>query len=447
MPLDDLAEYNLHLLSGCVIQQPMTDKQWPANRTSATAVFDLFSPAFKRNPFTTFARMRQNAPIYAHVSPGGATTWYITRYEEVLAVLKDNDHFVKDVRNTKEHQPVTSAHPPLSQLINQNMLFADPPNHTRLRALVNQAFTPRRVEQTAPRIQTAANELLDRVAARGQMELIADYALPLPLVVICEMLGIPAADQPDVADWSQAIISPGGRGLGRRARNQKMRALVDYFERMFAERRQRPQDDLVTALVQARMEAGDWLSEAELSSMVALLLVTGYETTVNLIGNGVLALLQNPAQLAWLRENKAEWGTAVWQTAVEELLRYDGPVETSTTRWVRADFIFQGHFMRRGDVVRVSLASANRDAGQFTNPDELDVTRTDNKHLAFGHGIHYCLGAPLARLEGQIGLQTLFNRFPHIRLAVPLEELVWRPGVLFRGLARLPLVGVADESR
>ncbi len=396
--------------------------------------FDLFSPAFKRDPFAAFARMRQEAPIYAHVSPGGATTWYITRYEDVLAVLKDNDHFVKDVRNTKENKPAAPARPTLHQLINQNMLFADPPDHTRLRALVSQAFTPRRVEQTAPRIQATADELLDRVAARGQMELIADYALPLPLVVICEMLGIAAADQADVADWSQAIISPGGRGLGRRARNQKMRALVAYFERMFAERRRWPQDDLVTALVQARMEAGDRLSEAELSSMVALLLVTGFETTVNLIGNGVLALLLHPAQLTRLRANEGGW-----DTAVEELLRYDGPVETSTTRWVRADFTFKGHRMRRGDVVRVSLASANRDPAQFTDPDELDLARADNKHLAFGHGIHYCLGAPLARLEGQIGLQTLFGRFPTLRLAVPPEELVWRPGVLFRGLTKLPL--------
>ncbi|HRQ36326.1 MAG TPA: cytochrome P450 [Chloroflexota bacterium] len=415
-------------------RSPITDYRSPIT-DYRPMTFDLFSATFKRDPFATFARMRQEAPIYAHVSPHGVTTWYITRYEDVLAALKDNDHFVKDVRNTKEGKPATAVRPTLHQLINQNMLFADPPDHTRLRALVSQAFTPRRVEQAAPRIQAAADELLDRVAGAGQLELIADYALPLPVVVICEMLGIPADDQADVADWSQAIISPGGRGLGQRIRKQKMRALVDYFERMFADRRRQPQDDLVTALVQARMAEGDRLSEAELSSMVALLLVTGHETTVNLIGNGALALLQNPAQLSWLRANA--WG---WGTAVEELLRYDGPVETSTTRWVRADFTFKGHSMRRGDVVRVSLASANRDATQFTDPDVLDVARADNKHLAFGHGIHYCLGAPLARLEGQIGLQTLFGRFPHLRLAVPPEELAWRPGVLFRGLDQLPLI-------
>ncbi len=397
--------------------------------------FDLFSPVFKRNPFITYAQMRQDVPIYAHPSPQGAVTWYITRYEDVLAVLKDNDHFVKDVRHTKESQSSPATQPTLHQLINQNMLFSDPPDHTRLRALVSQAFTPRRVEQAVPQIQSTADRLLAQVVAKGQMELIADYALPLPLVVISEMLGIPANDQAKVADWSQAIISPGGKGLRPRVRKEKMQALVDYLAQMFMDRRERPQDDLVTALVQARMEAGDRLSQAELSSMVALLLVTGYETTVNLIGNGVLALLQHPVQLAWLMEDERRWGTAV-----EELLRYDGPVETSTTRWVREGFIFKGHHMRRGDVVRVSLASANRDSDQFVRPDELDLSRTDNKHLAFGHGIHYCLGAPLARLEGVIGLQTLFSRLANLRFAVPLDELVWRPGVLFRGLEQLPLM-------
>lgn len=412
------------------------------NEPLCAPAYDLFSPAFKRDPFATFARMRQEAPVYSHVSPGGATTWYITRYEDVLAVLKDNDHFVKDVRQTKAGAPPQApAKPTLHQLINQNMLFSDPPDHTRLRALVSQAFTPRRVEQAAPRIQAAADELLDHVAQADQIELIADYALPLPVVVISEMLGIPAGDQTAVADWSQAIIAPSGRGLGQQMRKQKMRALVDYLEGMFAERRRQPQDDLVTALVQARMDSGgERLRESELSSMVALLLVTGHETTVNLIGNGALALLQNPAQLARLREHDGGWATAV-----EELLRYDGPVETSTTRWVRADFTFQGCQMRRGDVVRVSLASANRDEAQFTCPDQLDVTRTDNRHLAFGHGIHYCLGAPLARLEGQIGLQTLFTRFPTLRLAAPPAALVWRPGVLFRGLESLPLRYTAGD--
>ncbi|MCB8979735.1 MAG: cytochrome P450 [Ardenticatenaceae bacterium] len=377
--------------------------------------------------------MRQEDPIYAHRSPGGGTIWYITRFAEVTAVLKDNDHFVKDIRHTLPPDFKTPRKSAMHRLINENMLFADPPDHTRLRALVNQAFTPRRVEQLAPRIQHITDELLDEIAVAGQADLIADFALPMPVRIIAELLGIPPADQAQVADWSQAIISPGSRDLNYSARKRKVRAFVAYLQEMFAQRQKSPQDDLISALVQAE-EAGERLNEAELSSMVALLLVTGHETTVNLLGNGALALLNHPEQLGILRENGG------WETAVEELLRFDGPVETSTTRWVREDFVFEGHPMQRGDVVRVVLASANRDACHFAQPDTLDVTRRDNRHLAFGMGIHYCLGAPLARLEGQIGLQTLFERFPNLRLSAPVEELAWRSGILFRSLKSISII-------
>ena len=397
------------------------------------ANYDLFSPTFKANPFPTFAAMRANDPIYAHRSPGGSTIWYITRYEDVTAVLRDNEHFVKDVGNTLPPGTAKPRKSSLNRLINENMLFADPPDHTRLRALVNQAFTPRRIAQMAGQVQTITNELLEAIQDMGEADLIASFALPMPVRIIAELLGIPAGDQARVADWSQAIISPGSRNLNYSTRKRKVRAFVNYLQRMFAIRQETPQDDLISALVQAE-EAGERLNEAELSSMVALLLVTGHETTVNLLGNGALALLQYPEQLAILRERPE-----LWETAVEELLRFDGPVETSTTRWVRADFEFQGHKMRRGDVVRVVLASANRDPSYFARPDILDVTREDNKHLAFGMGIHYCLGAPLARLEGRIGLQTLFTTFPNLRLAIPAHKLEWRSGVLFRGLKQLPV--------
>lgn len=402
----------------------------------AKAPYDLFSPAFKRDPFPTYAHMRQQDPIYAHTSPGGVTTWYITRYDDVLTVLKDNRHFVKDVRNTvpEEERPLPPKSPTIHDLINQNMLFSDPPDHTRLRALVNQAFTPRRMEQMRGRIQQVADGLLNTVAKSGEMDIMADYALPLPVVVICELLGIPAADQAQVADWSQAIISPGSRGLRARERKRKLRAFVDYLGQMFANRQQTPQDDLTTALVQAEME-GDTLSEAELSSMVALLLVTGHETTVNLIGNGVLLFLQHPDQL-----QRALQSESAMATAVEEILRFDGPVETSTTRWVSQDVEFKGRQLKQGDVVRVVLSSANREVVCAPRPHQFDVCQPNNKHLAFGHGIHYCLGAPLARLEGIIGFQTLFCRFPTLRLANPVDPLNWRSGVLFRGLERLPVV-------
>jgi cytochrome P450 len=392
--------------------------------------YDLFSPQFKADPFPTYARMRQEAPVHGHIAPDGRTIWYITRYEDVTAVLKD-PRFIKNPHAGQSPSASSSSH----RALNENMLFADPPDHTRLRALVNQAFTPRRVEALAPRIQTIADDLLDVAAQQEEMDLIADLGLPLPVHVICELLGIPRRDREKVSDWSQAIISPGSRGLNYSARKRKVRHFITYLRELFADRQARPQDDLTTALVQAE-EAGDRLSESELSSMVALLLVTGHETTVNLIGNGALALLQHPDQLALLRADPS-----LWDRAIEELLRYDGPVETSTSRWAGENIEFKGHLMRKGDLVRVVLASANRDTAVFDLPDQLDITRSDNKHLAFGLGIHYCLGAPLARLEGKIALGTLFGRFPNVRLVGPAAQLEWHSGVLFRGLKRLPVVG------
>ena len=395
--------------------------------------YDLFSPKFKTDPFLTFAHMRHHAPIYPHRTPKGETVWYITRYDDVLTVLKDTDNFIKDQRNLEALERKQPFQPP-NTAINQNMLFSDPPAHTRLRSLVNQAFTSRRVDAMQPHIQAIADRLLDQVAPQGAMDLIAAYALPLPVIVICDLLGIPADDQDAVCDWSQAIISPGRQQLNFSKRRRIMKRFIAYVRHLIQTRQQNPIDDLISALVQAEETGGDKLSAEELSGMVALLLVTGHETTVNLIGNAVLALLQNPDQLALLRDSPS-----LIDQAIEELLRYDGPVETSTTRWVKRDLIFQGHKLRRGDIVRVVLSSANRDSAQFSDPDRLDFTRKDNRHLAFGHGIHYCLGAPLARLEGRVALQTLFHRCPNLRLDTAPADLRWRPGVLFRGLDALPV--------
>lgn len=397
---------------------------------------DLFSATFKADPFPTLAKLREQEPVYAHLAPYGARIWYITRYEDVLAVLRDNKRFTKNPR--WERGTSSSASPThfgrnLSQMISQNMLFADPPDHTRLRALVGQAFTPRRVEALAPRIEAIAEELLTRVRPHGRMELIADFALPLPMRVIMELLGIPAADQSQVHEWTKAIIAPSRHGIRLRQRQRNIRAFVAYVQAMFAERHARPQDDLITALGQAEEVGGDKLSEAELTSMVALLFVTGHETVVNFIGNGLLALLAHPEQTAELRTNPA-----LLERAMEELLRYDGPVETSTTRWAREDVLLGGQTIRKGDVVRVVLASANRDAAVFGAGDGLDFGRAENPHLAFGYGIHYCLGAPLARLEGRIAFPRLLA-LPNLRLAVPPAELKWHLGVIFRGLEAVPL--------
>lgn len=393
--------------------------------------YDLFSPAFKADPFPTYATMRIENPVYAHTAPDGSTIWYITRYADVAAVLRNDVDYCKDPAHAGDKPPRRGS--ATNRLINNNMLFSDPPDHTRLRALVNKAFTVRRVEALAGRIEAAAVELVDAIDAQREADLIAQFALPFPVVVISDLLGIPAADRAAVAEWSQAVISPGSRGLNFTARKQSIRAFVDYLRTLFARRGAEPHDDLISALVQAE-EAGDRLDEEELFSMVALLLVTGHETTVNLIGNAALALLQHPDQRQQLRQD-----ATLWSAAVEELLRYDGPVETSTSRWVRRDNEMAGQQLRRGDQVRAVIASANRDSAQFERPDELDIGRRDNKHLAFGFGAHYCLGAPLARLEGVIGLRTLFERLPELRLALPTAELNWRSGVLFRGLHNLPV--------
>ena len=394
---------------------------------------DLFSPKFKADPFPTYAEMRQSCPVHAHSAPYGGTIWYITRHADVEAVLKDAETFVKDPRNARDGQK--SAGNGLFAMINRNMLFADAPDHTRLRKLVNLAFTPRRVETLAPRIQAITNELLDQAEQKATFDLINDFAFPLPITVIIEMLGIPQQDRDRMHDWSKAIIAPGRYGITLKERKQRVRAFVNYLNEMFAERRVNPQDDLITALVQAEAD-GERLSEAELSSMVALLFVTGHETVVNLIGNGVLALLAHPEQLAILQADHS-----LIDSAIEEMLRYDGPVETSTTRWASKDIDLHGQQIKRGDVIRVVITSANRDEAAHEQSDVFDITRAlaSQNHLAFGKGIHYCLGAPLARLEGRIGILTLLDRFPNLSLVTPLDKTEWHTGVIFRGLKSLEL--------
>jgi cytochrome P450 len=395
--------------------------------------FDLFSSKFKADPFPTFAHMRREAPIYGHKAPDGSTIWYITKYEIVLAVLRDNIHFCKDPRNTgiPEVAGNASRKTTTHRLINENMLFSDPPNHTRLRSLISQVFTPQRIAHQSGFIQEKTYQLIEGFRDKGEVDLISAFALPLPVFVICRLLGIPDEDRENVARWSQAIISPGSRNLNFSARKQRVQSLIQYLTHIFSLRSTRPQDDLISALVHAE-EAGDKLSDAELSSMVILLIVTGHETTVNLIGNGVLALLQNEDQCLKLRNDPL-----LWDNTVEELLRYDGPVETSTSRWACKDIMLDGCQIRQGDQVRVVLASANRDSDHFQFPDTMEISRVNNPHLAFGYGIHYCLGAPLARLEGKIALRTLFETLDHLRLKNPVNQLKWRKGVLFRGLQNL----------
>jgi cytochrome P450 PksS len=398
--------------------------------------FNLSGPVFEANPYPTYAAMQRDAPIYWQAWDNGGGTWIVTRYEDVATILRDHKRFVKNYRNslTPEQQAQLPPPDPLFQIIDNHLLSHDPPDHTRLRHLVNKAFTPRMINQLQARAETIAYQLLDRVEHKGGMDLIDDYAFPLPIIVIAELLGLPVEDRDQLRQWSHSFIAPVRNEAEFQIFKSVMTDFTNYLRELFAQRRQKPQDDLITALVQAE-EAGDKLSEAELFSMVVLLIVAGHETTVNLIGTGMLALLRHPDQLEQLKENPA-----LIEGAVEELLRYDGPVETSTPRWVAEDVEIGGQLICRGERVEVVLSAANRDPAQFSNPDRLDISRQDNRHLGFGLGIHYCLGAPLARMEGKIALSILLKRLPHLRLKVPPETLEWQVLPPVRGLKHLPVV-------
>jgi cytochrome P450 PksS len=394
---------------------------------------DFKSQRFKSNPFPVYARFREEAPVFRIKLPGNEVGWLVTRYEDVAQVLKHGG-ISKDRLGsmTPEQQAKLPWFFKFFTPLVQNMLGRDPPDHTRLRALVHKAFTPRLIERLRSRVQTLSDELLDAAARKGSMDLVAEYAFLLPVTIIAEMLGVPPGDYRKFQHWSNRLVS-----------NTDMTDMLlsipsvvmftRYLRKLIAQRRTSLGDDLLSALIQAE-EAGDKLTPDELVSMAFLLLVAGHETTVNLISGGTLALLQHPEQLERLRKEPG-----LIEPAVEELLRYASPVEISTERIARENITVSGVTIPRGDLVFAVLASANRDERQFKNPNTLDLGREPNKHVSFGLGIHYCLGAPLARLEGQIALQTLVNRFPNLRLATPAESLKWRTGFLMRGPKKLPV--------
>jgi cytochrome P450 len=384
-------------------------------------VFDPTAARFRRDP--------ARDPIHRSRAAYG---WVLSRHQDVARVLRD-PRFSADDRNFSQHARLRAEalRKGLADREDEDapiMLRSDPPTHTRLRALVNKAFTPRAVERLRPRVEEVTAKLLEGLAGRERFDLIAELAVPLPVTLIAEMLGIPAEDRATFKRWSDVLVG----FLDPLAADPKaMRRTVDdffeYVSRIAAERRRRPADDLLSALVQAE-EAGERLSEAELHGTVALLLAAGNETTTNLIGNGVLALLRHPDELARLRGDPT-----LLDGAVEELLRFDSPVQM-TARIARADLDFEGRRFRRGQFVVLLLGSANRDPDVFPEPDRLDLGRTDNRHLSFGLGAHFCLGAPLARLEGRIALRELLRRFPHLRLS---QEPRWRAFTFLRGVEKL----------
>ena len=389
--------------------------------------FNPMDPDFVADPYPTYHRLRAEDPV--HQSPLGF--WVLTRYEDVVAALRDS-RLIKEPLAAFVAARMGTPVPAMGV----SMLDRDPPDHTRLRSLVSKAFTPRVVEGLRPQIQKIVDDLLANAEAKGSMDLIEEFAYPLPVSVICQMLGVPVEDSDrfrvwglDIARGLDGILLPPDSPI--RARSiESRRALAAYFRELIAERRAAPRGDMLSALIAAE-EAGDKLNEEELLATCILLLVAGHETTVNLIGNGTLTLLRHPDQLRRLREDPTLIGSAV-----EELLRFDGPVQR-TARIPDADITIGGKTIGKGELVMPFIGAADRDPAQFPDPDRLDLGRADNRHIAFGWGIHFCLGAPLARVEGQIAINTLIRRFPKLALATDRPE--YRQSLTLRGLTSLPV--------
>src|SRR5262245_43212550 len=397
--------------------------------TSTEVEFNPFLPEFHANPYPFYHRLRAADPV--HRTPMGL--WVLTRYDDVVSVLRDprygREEFDQILANVYGEDTTNASRA-------RSMLFRDPPDHTRLRGLVSQAFTPRVIERMRSHIQEIVDRLLDRVQTANAIDVISDLAYPLPVTVICEMLGVPTDAHSEIRQWSadlarsvDAIGMPMDEEVVNRGRAAQQ-AMLDYFRDLIPERRREPRDDLLSLLIAAE-EQGDKLTEGELLITCNLLFVAGHETTVNLIGNGLLALLNHPDQLAKLRADPT-----LLPGAVEELLRYDSPVQR-TGRITNVDVELDGRMIPRGSLVLTAIGAANRDPAHFSDPDRLDITRRDNRHIAFGFGIHFCLGAPLARLEGQIAIGTLLRRMPGLQLAT--STLEWRESSTLRGLKRLPV--------
>ncbi len=396
--------------------------------------FDLTSQEFYRNSNQIFAQLREQEPVTAQTSSYGRRMWYVTRYEDVEAVLKDTEHFAMDFRAAFDPETVEKMNrPQLMDMVNNHLLTKDGEDHRRLRSLVTQAFTPRRIAALRPRIQQIAETLLDKVRDQGEMDLVEEYAFPLPITVIAELLGIPVEDRANFREWSDAFVSGPFKG-DEQAFYESAMGFVMYLGQIFEQRRKNPQGDLISALLHAE-EAGDRLSTEELFSMVVLLIIAGHETTVTLIGNATVAVLAHPEVKERLIDHPEQM-----PQAVEEFLRYESPVQRALARWVTKDVEIDGKHIPRGDMVVPVLGSANRDSAEFEHPTRLDIDRPNlNAHLAFGKGIHYCLGAPLARLEGEIALNTLLRRLPGLRLTVPADELVYRETPLFHAFEHVPV--------
>ena len=392
-----------------------------------SSMIEQLDDEFVQDPHAAFERLRAERPVTRVALPSGRPVWLVTRYADARAALADS-RLIKDWRSL---WPGADADPDEGgAALDTHMLSTDPPDHDRLRRLVSKAFTTRRIERLRPRVTEITASLLDAMPDRGAVDLLQVFAFPLPITVICELLGVPSRDRDEFRAWTQAILSHGGTPEGPGAAAM---AMASYFTALVADKRAHPADDLLSALIAAR-DSGDRLTESELLGMLFLLLVAGHETTVNLIGSGTLALLVSSGEMARLRADRS-----LLPGAVEELLRYTSPVNHATFRFTAEPVKIGGTLIPAREPVLVAIASANRDPDRYPAPDQVDFGRAVGGNLAFGHGIHYCLGAPLARMEGEIAFGGLLARFPGITLAVPPESLRWRPSTLIHGLETLPV--------
>jgi cytochrome P450 len=388
------------------------------------------SPDFVADPYPVYAALRAQGPVHRVLTPEGEDLWIVVGHEACRAAFVD-PRFSRDWRrygHLAPHLPAYAQGPG-----NFHVLLSDPPDHTRMRRLVAREFTPRRVEALAPRVQQITDELIDAMEADGtrRADVVDALAFPLPMTVVCDLLGVPDLDREAFRGWSNEAVAP----TSPEAEQAAYAAAMPYLTGLIQAKRKAPGEDLLSALIHTADQDGDRLSEDELLSMAFLLIVAGHETTVNLIGNGLRALFRHPDQLALLRGDP----DGLIDGAVEETLRHDGPVEGSTPRIAREDVEFRGAHIPAGSSVVIVMADADRDTARFDDADRFDIRRDARGHLAFGHGIHFCIGAPLARLEGRIALRTLLERFEDLAPDGPPEAGPWIPGLLIRGVRKLPV--------
>lgn len=398
----------------------------------------LFTWEFATDPYPAYAWLRDHAPVHRTTLPSGVDAWLVTRYADAKKALADP----RLSKNPQRHSAAAHAKGKVgipgerSAELMTHLLNIDPPDHTRLRRLVSKAFTPGRVAEFAPRVRTLTDQLIDAFEERGEADLIHEFAFPLPIYAICDLLGVPREDQDDLRDWAGMMIRHGSGPRGGVARAVKR--IRGYLAELIHRKRGDLGEDLISGLIRAS-DHGEHLTENEAAAMCFVLLFAGFETTINLIGNGVYALLRNPEQRAHMQRAVEEGDERLLAAGVEELLRYDGPVEIATWRFATEPLTLAGQRIAEGEPVLVVLAAADRDPERFAAPDVLDLARRDNQHLGYGHGVHYCLGAPLARLEARTAIGTLLRRLPGLRLAADPEDLRWRGGLIMRGLRTLPV--------